>query len=180
MVNRPSCKEIAACVDRAIEKLMVNDAELLDINVNERSVSHKLAEYLQQEFTGWNVDCEYNRKMRNLKTLNVSYEGVTDQDTVAKTVFPDIIVHHRQTDDNLLVIEMKKEGMDTNKDEAKLKAFTRHRYAYRFGLLLVLEQHNDHEMQWFAEGKLLDPPAESSEHTRATIKNNVKVLGHGG
>jgi hypothetical protein len=139
-------------VESAIEKLMINDAELLDINVNERSVSHKFAEYLQQKFTGWHVDCEYNRKMRDRKTLNVSYDNVTDDDIDAKSVFPDIIVHHRQTDENLLVIEMKKMGMDTSKDEAKLKAFTGSEYAYRFGLLLVLKQ-NDFRLQWLAEGE---------------------------
>lgn len=156
-------------VKSAIEKLKINDAELLDINVNERSISHKLAEYLQQEFTGWHVDCKYNRKMRDRKTLNVRYNNVTDHDIEAKTVFPDIIVHHRQTDENLLVIEMKKNGIDTNKDEAKLKAFTGPEYVYRFGLLLVLKQ-NDFEMQWFAEGERLE----------ATSKRNLEVLGYGG
>lgn len=56
--------------------------------------------------------------------------------------------------------------MNTNKDEAKLKAFTGREYAYRFGLLLVLQQ-NDFEMQWFADGERLE----------ATIKRNYEVLG---
>jgi type I restriction enzyme M protein len=142
-------------VVRAIEKLKINDVGLLDVDANERSISHKLAEYLQLEFNGWNVDCEYNRKIKDRKTLNVSYDKVTDCDIDAKTVFPDIIVHHRQIDDNLLVIEVKKSGIDTNKDEAKLKAFTSLEYAYRFGLLLVLKD-SDFEMQWFAGGKRLD------------------------
>jgi hypothetical protein len=145
-------------VKTAIEKLKTNDAELLDINVNERSISHKLAEYLQQSFTFWNVDCEYNRKIRDRKTLKVSYNNITDEDIEAKTIFPDIIVHHRQTVDNLLVIEMKKNGRDTNKDEVKLKAFTGPEYTYRFGLLLVLRQ-NEFEMNWFVKGKRLETPA---------------------
>ncbi len=148
-------RAIEKAVIRAIEKLKINDADLLDIVANERSVSHKVAEYLQQVFNGWNVDCEYNRKMKDTKTLEVSFDNVTDHDIEAKTVFPDIIVHHRQTDDNLLVIEMKKNGNDTGKDEAKLKAFTGPEYGYFLGLLLVLKE-NDYAMQWFAEGERLE------------------------
>lgn len=48
-------------VEKAINILSKNDAFLLEGNVNERSISHKLAEYLQQEFNDWNVDYEYNR-----------------------------------------------------------------------------------------------------------------------
>jgi len=148
-------RTIEKAVIRAIVRLKINDADLLDIDANERSVSHKLAEYLQQEFNGWNVDCEYNRKMKGIKTLQVSFDNVTDHDIEAKTVFPDIIVLHRQTNDNLLVIEVKKNGNDTSKDEAKLKAFTGPEYDYFLGLLLVLKE-NDFAMQWFAEGERLE------------------------
>jgi hypothetical protein len=34
--------------------------------------------------------------------------SIEANDTAAITVFPDIIVHHRGLEDNLLVIEMKK------------------------------------------------------------------------
>ncbi len=144
--------DIQKAVIRAIEKLKSNDAGLLNISVNERTISHKLAEYLQQEFTRWHVDCEYNRKMEDRKTLHVNYDKVTDNDIEAKTVFPDIIVHHRQSDDNLLVIEMKKNGIELIRDETKLRAFTSPEYAYLFGLLLILKR-NDFEMQWFAKGE---------------------------
>jgi len=148
---------IVKLVVHSMEKLKKYDADLLDINVNERSISHKLAEYLQLEFPEWNVDCEYNRKMLNRKTLNVSYTDITDEDIEAKTIYPDIIVHHRLTDDNLLVIEMKKNGIDTSKDEIKLKAFTGREYDYHFGLLLVIKRdiRDSFEMKWFAEGKQL-------------------------
>lgn len=56
------------------------------------------------------------------------------EDTDAKTVYPDIIVHKRKNDkENLLVIEAKKSssGIDDNWDTAKLKAFKERPYFYR-------------------------------------------------
>jgi hypothetical protein len=146
---------IEKIVIHSMEKLKKYDADLLDINVNERSISHKLAEYLQLEFPEWNVDCEYNRKMLNRKTLNISYTDITDEDIEAKTIYPDIIVHHRLTDDNLLVIEMKKEGGNTTKDKKKLKAFTdpQKSYSYYYGLLLIIKQNGENEMEWYVKGE---------------------------
>ena len=45
----------------AVERLELHDAYLLRIDGNERSITHRLAMYLQDEFEGWDVDCEYNR-----------------------------------------------------------------------------------------------------------------------
>ena len=69
-------------------------------------------------FDDWNVDCEYNRQQANTKQLEflkVVRKILKDEkvrlkpdDTTSKSVFPDIIVHRRNTDENLLVIEMKK------------------------------------------------------------------------
>lgn len=156
MVNNYSEEEIKNAVDRAIRKLMIKDADLLDINVNERSISHKLAEYLQQEFTSWHVDCEYNRKLKDVKRLGWRFNNVTDHDTNAETVFPDIILHHRQTNDNLLVIEMKKMGLNTRSDVKKLEAFTGSEYKYRFGLLLVVGSGRTTQKRWFVNGKELE------------------------
>lgn len=52
---------IESQVMNAINLLLQHDLFLLQSNVNERSLSHKLTEYLQGEFQGWHVDCEYNR-----------------------------------------------------------------------------------------------------------------------
>lgn len=51
-----------------------------------------------QNFPKWNVDCEYNRVKYDFKKVN------------GKLVNPDIIVHHRNTFVNLLVVEVKKSG----------------------------------------------------------------------
>jgi hypothetical protein len=40
---------------------MREDKDLINNSANERSISHNLAEYLQNYFRDLNVDCEYNR-----------------------------------------------------------------------------------------------------------------------
>ena len=47
----------------AMKYLLLNDIYLLEHDVHERTITHKLGEYLQPLFRQWNVDCEYNRDM---------------------------------------------------------------------------------------------------------------------
>jgi hypothetical protein len=62
-------KKVERKVKCSINKLMEFDDFLLEKDVNERSITHKLAEYMQQEFKDWDVDCEYNRMING--DLNV-------------------------------------------------------------------------------------------------------------
>ena len=139
-MNRDLIEEM---VRKSIDRLIKEDSHLLIIDVNERTISHRLALYLQKEFEDWNVDCEYNRNIDTTKMLNLSkriqipIEEVPPDDTEGKTVFPDIIVHHRGTDDNLLVIEMKKTSSNVPRgfDLIKLEAFGEQLgYVYRLFL----------------------------------------------
>lgn len=123
---------IEEAVNNAIEQLYEKDAYLLKRDVNERSISHKLACYLQQklEHEGWDVDCEYNRHRDDPKRLNLSHlhpRSIDIEDIQATTVYPDIIVHKRGTRENLLVIEMKKNSTEQGRarDYEKLRAFKR-------------------------------------------------------
>ncbi len=133
-------------IKSAILKLYDEDKYLLNENVNERSISYRLAMYLQTEFNDWDVDCEYNRNIREsdlIKRLSHSCligETTNTADLRATTVYPDIIIHHRGTDDNLIVIEMKKHPSSTyldNKDKIKLKGY-RDELHYKYGLFLKL------------------------------------------
>jgi hypothetical protein len=92
--------------------------------VNERSLTHKYAEYLQEEFPEWNVDCEYNRDGHDTKKI-ISYIRKIDNEN-ARTVYPDIIIHHRGTKNNLVVIEAKKDNFNgDNLDVQKLEAYNK-------------------------------------------------------
>ncbi len=57
-------------VEEALKILLKNDDYLMEHDVNERSITHKLAEYLQQMFPGYHVDCEYNKDVDNPKGIN--------------------------------------------------------------------------------------------------------------
>ena len=120
-------------VRAAIKLLIRKDAYLLKIDVNERSITHRFALYLQDAFKGWDVDCEYNRDRYDGKKLiigndvRVPVETIQTDDEYGKTVYPDIIVHHRRTDDNFLVIEVKKttSHVRNNFDLEKLREYKR-------------------------------------------------------
>lgn len=149
-------EEIERKVDVAIGVLFKNDAFLLESDVNERSISHKLAEYLQQQFPEYHVDCEYNRmKSKSMdkryitKILELSIDNVKSDDTEAKTVYPDIIVHKRGTEINLLAIEIKKKTNNSSKDfdYKKLQAF-KSQLKYAFALFVEFNNKNLSEFKF--------------------------------
>lgn len=151
--------DIKRRVCRAIEKLREHDVYLLTKDVNERSITHHLAIYLQQEFQRWDVDVEYNRDLHKPKRLSVSSDIPSD-DTNAETVYPDVIVHRRGTnEDNLLVIEVKKRAGEHGLDVRKLVEFTNplseDGLGYRWGLHLILESEKQGEatLRWYKRGK---------------------------
>jgi len=122
----------------AIAKLLKFDHYLLKNDLNERTISHKLACYLSDELpSDWDIDCEYNRNHDGVKRLNPNVECVTNNDTSGKTVFPDIIVHKRDTDENLLVIEIKKNANieDERRDLNKIRSFIKE-LKYEYGLFI--------------------------------------------
>jgi hypothetical protein len=110
----------------AANHLLNHDGYLFTCDLNERSITHKFAEQLQREFQEWDVDCEYNRDHHDPKRLDLpSRHDIRSDDLNAKTVFPDIIIHKRGTDQNFVVIEVKKSSNPESDDWdlAKLAAF---------------------------------------------------------
>ncbi len=137
------------------------DIYLLQRDVNERSITHKLAEHLQRQFPEWNVDCEYNRDMDNPKRLRIKKIEITSDDTEGRTTYPDIIVHKRgNNDNNKLVIEVKKNRSVSCKDKTvdinKVKAFTSSKeFKYERGLFLLLPvEGNDAKLSWYRNGEM--------------------------
>ena len=83
----------------ALQRVIDLDADLLAADANERSITHRFAMYLQALLPEWQVDCEYNRDGHNPKRVNLpTTQHPDDEDTDAKTVFPDVIAHRRGTD----------------------------------------------------------------------------------
>jgi hypothetical protein len=144
-----SDEEIKKKVYVCIRQLFKNNLHLLEIGANERSIAHKLAEYLQQQFSDWHVDVEYNRHGTEIKRFS------------KKIVYPDIIVHLRNTDSNLLVIELKcsKRSYNSNRsynaDIEKLYYLTdpNGKFKYKLGLFLKLINGEIKEVRWFKNGQ---------------------------
>ncbi len=150
-------KEMAALVDKAIDRLIESESELLELDVSERALSHHLARCLGELVSnGLKVDVEYNRHFANPKRLDLPPRKALDREIRATTVFPDIIIHRRNSDDNnLLVLELKKPGEDTAYDDLKLRAFRRElRYAHTAHV--ILGKHSDghivREVIWVEDG----------------------------
>lgn len=155
-------QEVNQCVEGALEELWAYEAPLLAERVNERSITHHLAFYLQKHFAGWNVDVEYNRNMGDIKRLCLQLPHTTADDTNAVTVYPDIIVHRRGTGENLMVVEVKKAGCgDHTFDHRKLEAFTRpepYGLGYRWGAHIVLTSDLSERPSktWFENGTRIE------------------------
>jgi len=137
-------------LNRALAQLTNEDAVLFKFDASERSLCFRLAIYLDTEFRNFdfNVDCEYNRYYQDPSRRKLLYERslkgfaerkipLADEDGL--TVFPDIIVHRRETNQNLLVIEIKKttSSIDKDFDLAKLRAY-RNELGYRFAKFIRL------------------------------------------
>ena len=131
-------------LETAVTSLIKNDTVLLEKDVNERTISARLAHYLVAEYPSLNVDCEYNRKGDEIKHLP-NEEPTSTNDASGKTIFPDIIVHNRGDDSqNEVVIEIKKEGNnDTERDFCKLKSLTSESGSYKYGCGFHLTFHKN-------------------------------------
>jgi len=120
-------EQITALVVHAIHRIVDAERELLDRNVSERALAHHLARFIREGVPAtYHVDVEYNRHLDDPKRLQLPRRDALDDELRATTVFPDIIVHVRGTDEhNLLVLEVKKPGEPLEYDEHKLRAFRR-------------------------------------------------------
>ena len=136
LVGTAPDRDVAEHVRSSLKRLIAKDTDLFEADANERSISHRLAIYLEEEFPGWDVDCEYNRDGHEPKTLELNPEPIQSDDEQGTTVYPGIIVHQRRKTKNHLVIEIKKcNGASLDKDLRKLRAL-RKELGYAFALFL--------------------------------------------
>lgn len=139
-------RDIKNLIKKTCTKFIKNEKYLLENNLNERTITHKLAEYLQAELPNWNIDCEYNRDYDKVKIIRfgrLKPRKVLNNDTEGRTVFPDIIVHQRGTQNNLIAIEVKKNNSsvldrdDLDKIEGYLYDLN---YKYGFFIKFLVEK----------------------------------------
>jgi len=91
----------------ALKGFMNDDRCLLEVEANERSITHRFAIHIEKEFPEYHVDCEYNRDGHEPKRLDRFVKKVDSDNHRGVTIFPDVIVHKRNTTTNLVVVEAK-------------------------------------------------------------------------
>lgn len=137
--------EIIQAVSNAFSRMLKRDSVLFDVNPQERAFMHRFAFELHKEFLeaeeyevdGKNIislDVEYNRDGKGLK-----HEDPENPET-HKWIAPDIILHERMSGaykgaaknrNNILALEMKRDGTSDGKDADRLKKFIEKRkYLY--------------------------------------------------
>lgn len=125
----------------ALQEFYARETFLLEKDLGERTLTHRLAMHLEKQFPGWEVDCDYNRLGE--RTLRLPHGTiVSTDDYLAKSVYPDIVVHQREIPNNLLAIEVRKASnhQPPEHDQHKLRVLTDPHlwFAYAAGVYLVL------------------------------------------
>lgn len=143
--------ELKHKIDLALNELYSRDSFLLNQNLSEWSIAHRLAVYLEDIIPGWNVDCEYNRQGQDADAKKMLDD---------KKVRPDIIIHRRgllESEHNLLAVEIKKNNTESDDDKVceYTKAPTDHRkFQYKYGLSLSFKPSL--KLTWFKDGEALN------------------------
>lgn len=137
--------EVRQAVTFALETVVQEDDRLLRFDVNERSITHRLGMYLQEVVNGpWDVDVEYNRIGETDNVTKRLPEEMLQNESQG-TVYPDVIIHQRGSEENnLLVIEAKKSGNSSDGDRQKIRAYQQH-LDYDYGLFVRFDTGQDFE-----------------------------------
>jgi len=163
--------ELMDIFEKAKEKFLKEEKEIIEINVNERTLSARLMFHLQtlllneiyqENYKEYSVDCEYNRRKEIVKILPKEYRELEKKD---KQIYPDIIFHQRNSEKNLMIIEMKKtyssdEG-EKNENRDRLKFLTslrkENKYKYLLGVYFEVNKFPDKcKIEFFVKEKKYD------------------------
>ena len=139
-------------INVSLDKLYHNEKKILtkDYNIGERTISNKLSNYIEMFVNNqYDVDVEYNRMrskyehddLGNLmgKTLNWEESGEG-----SSFVYPDIIIHKRDTNLNLVEIEIKMSWKNRKKDYDYLKINEyMKQLGYKFGVYIELHEKRE-------------------------------------
>jgi hypothetical protein len=133
-----------AALDRLVKALgdfYARESHLLERDLGERALTHRLAVAIERQFPDWEVDCDYNRLGERTWKLPKASIVSTDDD-LGKSIYPDIVVHRRAVPENYLAIEVRKAAnhQPPDHDRHKLRALTDPHlwFAWRVGTLLML------------------------------------------
>ncbi|MCO5232499.1 MAG: hypothetical protein LC105_08855 [Chitinophagales bacterium] len=144
-----SKKELENIIINSLKKLQENDILFLDqkYNIHERTVTHKLAMYIEsylKEKYDYDVDVEYNR-MSNGNDVGDAVAKIIDyanSEEGPSFVYPDIIIHKRNTEINIAVIEVKMNWKNRKKfiDFDKIEAYV-NQLNYKYGIFIEVGKY---------------------------------------
>jgi hypothetical protein len=141
----------------ALREFYAQESFLLDKDAGERALTHRLAVHVEKQFSGWEVDCEFDRL--GDRTLKLPHGTiVSTDDHLGKSVYPDIVVHQREIPNNLLAIEVRKaiNHQPLDHDQHKLKGLTDPHlwFAYWIGVLVTLSRKSVSDAEVYVAGGL--------------------------
>lgn len=163
--------ELMDIFEKAKNKFLKEEKEIIKIDVNERTLSTRLmfhlqtlllSEIYQESYKEYSVDCEYNRRKEIVKILPKEYRELEKKD---KQIYPDIIFHQRNNEKNLMIIEMKKTysldegGKNENRDRLKFLTSLRkeNKYKYLLGVYFEVNKFPDKcKIEFFVKEKKYD------------------------
>src|ERR1700730_7093711 len=144
----------------ALSDFYAREAHLLEKDLGERTLTHRLAVALERQFPEWNVDCDYNRLGERIWRLPKASIVSTD-DELGKSIYPDVVVHQRSIPENLLAIEVRKASnhQPPEHDRHKLRGLTDPHlwFAYRIGVFVILGKKGVTASEVYVGG-VLDQP----------------------
>jgi hypothetical protein len=143
----------------ALQDFYARETFLLEHDLGERALTHRLAFCIEKQFSGWEVDCNYDRLGE--RTIRLPHGTVSSTDDhLAKSIYPDIVVHQRDIPNNLLAIEIRKASnhQPIEHDQHKLQALTDPHiwFAYAIGAMVTLAKKTVTQSEVYVGGKL-DP-----------------------
>ena len=144
----------------ALGEFYSRETHVLEKDLGERTLTHRLGVHLEKQFAGWDVDCDYNRLGE--RTLHLPKGSiVSTDDSLGKSCYPDLVVHQRAVPNNLLAIEVRKTAnhQPIEHDRHKLRALTDPHlwFAYALGVLVTLARNNVTSSEVYVGG-IVDPP----------------------
>lgn len=152
-----------AALDKVVTALgdfYARETLLFEKDLGERTLTHRLAVAVEKQFPEWNVDCDYNRLGERTLRLPKASIASTDDD-LGKSIYPDIVVHHRGIPENLLAIEVRKASnhQPPHHDQHKLRALTDPHvwFAYQAGVYLMLGRKGVAASEIYVGGELDHP-----------------------
>lgn len=147
----------------ALSDLASTHCDILERDVNERTIGQCLAVLLAPHFGTFDVDCEYNLDVED-ETLRKRVYGANGER--ARYATPDVIVHRRRKngpENNILIVELKKHKNrvpQCDRDREKLCAYTvadgRNHLCFLCGALVIVGVANragEYEIEWFVNGR---------------------------